>query len=98
MAFSLMSGKPWLLGLISLAVIGGAVWFLRGKKLSLLCRIGLMMMLGGAVGNMVDRFFTGYVPDMLELLFVHFAVFNVADVCLVTGCGLVILSLFRKEE
>ena len=59
---------------------------------------GLMMMLGGAAGNLADRLLSGYVPDMIEFLFIRFAVFNVADACLVTGCGLVIWNLFRGKE
>ena len=57
-----------------------------------------MMMLGGAAGNMVDRFLTGFVPDMIEFLFIRFAVFNVADACLVIGCALVIIDLIRGEK
>ena len=98
-AFSLLSGVPWLLGILSLLLIIGGFLFLRKKKLPDLIWIGLMMMLGGAAGNMVDRFFTGYVPDMIEFLFVNFAVFNVADAFLCVGCALVILRiLFGKGE
>lgn len=98
MAFSLFSGRSWLLGLVSLVLIAGALLFLRGKDLRGLTRVGLMMMLGGAAGNMVDRFFLGYVPDMFELLFVRFAVFNVADAFLVTGCALVMIDLLFGGE
>ena len=97
-AFSLFSGRPWLPTLLSLGVIGGAFWFLRGKQLSRLASVGLMMMLGGAVGNLTDRLITGAVPDMIELLFVRFAIFNVADVCLVVGCALTMISLLRREK
>ncbi|MBQ9253100.1 MAG: signal peptidase II [Clostridia bacterium] len=98
MAFSLLSGRPWLLGLLSLGVIVGAFFFLRRKALRPLCWVGLMMMLGGAVGNLADRLITGFVPDMIELLFVRFAIFNLADVALVVGCLLVMIDLFRGEE
>ena len=98
MAFSLLRGNPWLLGLLSLLIIAGAFVFLRGKKLSRLARTGLMLMLGGAAGNMADRFLTGYVQDMIEFLFVDFAIFNVADACLVTGCALVMLAMIRSGE
>ncbi|MBQ9210649.1 MAG: signal peptidase II [Clostridia bacterium] len=98
MAFSLLSGRPWLLGLLSLGVIVGGFFFLRKKNLRPLCWVGLMMMLGGAVGNLVDRLITGFVPDMIELLFVRFAIFNLADVALVVGCLLVMIDLFRGEE
>lgn len=92
-AFSMLSGHPWLLGVVSLAVIAAAFLVLRKKHLSAMTTAGLMMMLGGAVGNMIDRFFTGYVPDMIEFLFVNFAIFNVADTFLCIGCSLTALSL-----
>ena len=98
MAFSLLSGHPVLLGILSLGIVAGAFWALRKKKLNPLSQTGLMMMLGGATGNLADRLMTGYVPDMIEFLFVRFAIFNIADACLVIGCGLVIWDLFRGRE
>ena len=93
MAFSLFSGHPWLLGLLSLVIVAAAFFFLRKQKIPRLPMIGLAGMLGGAVGNMLDRLVTGYVPDMIEFLFVRFAVFNLADAALTTGCALVMLHL-----
>ena len=97
-AFSLLSGHPWLLGAAGLLVIVGAALFLRKRKLSPLALTGLMMMLGGAAGNMIDRFATGYVPDMIEFLFMRFAVFNVADTFLCIGCTLTAISLLTQEQ
>ena len=97
MAFSLLSGRPWLLGLLSLAVIVAAFLYLRNKDIPRLPMIGLMLMLGGAAGNMFDRFFTGYVTDMIELLFVYFAIFNPADIALTIGCAIVVISLLRGD-
>lgn len=97
-AFSMLSGHPWLLGVFSLLVIAGAFVYLRRKKIAPLIMTGLMMMLGGAVGNMLDRFLTGYVPDMIEPLFVNFAVFNVADMFLCVGCALVAVGVLRIRE
>lgn len=97
-AFSLLSGMPWALGLVSLLIIAAVFFFLRGKKLRTLTLTGLMMMLGGAAGNMLDRFIHGFVPDMIEVLFVEFAVFNVADMFLCIGCGLVIVQLLFGRE
>ena len=45
----------------------------------------LSMVLAGAVGNLIDRALLGYVTDMFETLFMRFAVFNVADMCVVVG-------------
>ena len=97
-AFSMFSGHPWLLGVLSLAVIAAAFLILRKKQLSVLAAVGLMLMLGGAAGNMIDRFFTGYVPDMIEFLFVHFAIFNIADTFLCIGCALTAISLLKSED
>lgn len=96
-AFSLLSGKPFLLGILSLVVIVAVILYVRKKELEPLPLTALLMMLAGAAGNMVDRFFTGYVPDMIEFLFVDFAVFNVADAALTVGCVLMILYLLTKK-
>ena len=99
MAFSLFSGRPWLLGLLSaVLVIAGAV-ALRRYQLGKVNSAAAMLMLGGAVGNMLDRLLRGYVVDMLEVLCFQFAIFNVADAALTVGCVLMAYSLmFRPEE
>ena len=60
MAFSLFSGRAWLLGVVSALCILAGWLVLRRYKLGRLSRIAAMLMLGGAVGNMLDRFFRGY--------------------------------------
>ncbi len=97
-AFSMLSGAPWILGVLSLCIIAGALFFLRKKKLHPMTLTGLMMMLGGAAGNMVDRFFHGFVPDMIEVLFAEFAIFNVADAFICIGCGLVMIRLLIGKD
>ena len=48
-------------------------------------RVALMLVLGGAVGNLIDRIALGYVVDMFHTLFMSFPVFNVADIAIVVG-------------
>lgn len=99
MAFSLFSGYPWLLGLLSLLILTTGFFLLRRYRLGSLSRIAAMFILGGALGNLIDRIFLGYVVDMIEFLFVRFAIFNVADAFLCIGCFLMALSLlFHPEE
>lgn len=93
MAFSLLSGKEWLLGLVSLIVIAAAWLGIRRYRLGKLASCAVMLMLGGAVGNMIDRFVTGYVVDMFEILLFRFAIFNVADVALTVGAILLGITL-----
>ena len=97
-AFSLLSGLPRLTGILGLAiVIGGFVW-LRNKEFAVLPLTGLALMAGGATGNMLDRLIRGFVPDMIETLFVNFPVFNIADSCLTVGCVLVMISLLCRPQ
>ena len=96
-AFSLLSGQPRLLGVLSLILIAGMILFLRKKRLKPFPFSALMLMLGGALGNAADRLLLGYVPDMMELLFVRFAVFNAADAALTVGCGMMLISLLLRS-
>ena len=99
MAFSLFSGRAWLLGVVSAVCIIVGWLTLRKYQLGAWSKVGAMLMLGGAVGNMLDRFLRGYVVDMFEALFVRFAIFNVADVALTVGTALMAVSLiFCPEE
>ena len=98
-AFSLLNGYPRVMGVFSLAlIIGGYIW-LRKKELAPFPLAGLALMAGGAAGNMLDRLIRGFVPDMIETLFVSFPVLNIADSCLTVGCALMMISLlFRNGD
>ena len=98
-AFSLLSGAPRLLGVLSLVLIAAGFLWLRKKELKPFPLFALALMAGGAAGNMIDRLVRGYVPDMIEALFVRFPVFNIADAALTAGCVLVMASLlFRPGD
>lgn len=97
-AFSMLSGYPRVLGVLSLAAIAGGFIWLRKKEIAPFPLAGLALMAGGAAGNMFDRLIRGYVPDMIEALFVNFPVFNIADSCLVIGCVLVMVSLLARPD
>lgn len=101
-AFALFEEHTWLLALVSLAmsvVLVVALW--KGFFRHPLGRLTLTLLLAGAVGNLIDRAFRGFVVDMFNLLFMNFAVFNVADICVVVGgisAGLYYLFLADKLE
>jgi len=85
-AFSLLEEHTWLLTLISAVmsvVLGVAI--VKGFFKHPLGKITLSLLLAGAVGNLIDRALYGYVIDMFRTLFMDFAVFNVADICVVVG-------------
>ncbi len=85
-AFSVFSGHTWLLTLISAVVsVALAALLLKGVVAHPAGRVCLSVVLAGAVGNLIDRVLFGYVTDMFDLLFLSFAIFNVADICVVCG-------------
>ena len=100
-AFSIFSDHTWVLTLIS-AVVAAAI------AVALLRRVirhpfgvtTLTVVFAGAVGNLIDRALFGFVTDMFNLQFMRFAVFNVADICVVCGgiAFCVYFLLFCKEE
>lgn len=85
-AFSMLEGHTWLLALVS-AVISVVLAVALAKKFFKhpIGRAALALLLAGAVGNLIDRVVLGYVVDMFRTLFMNFAVFNVADICVVVG-------------
>lgn len=101
-AFSMFEEHTWLLALISLVmsvVLALAIWksFFRHP----LGKVTLTLLLAGAVGNLIDRVFRHFVVDMFNVLFMNFAVFNVADICVVVGgiaAGVYYLFLMDKLE
>ena len=97
-AFSMLSGAPRLLGALSLLLVAGGYLWLRKKEIAAFPMTGLALMAGGAAGNMIDRLIRGYVPDMIETLFVKFPVFNIADCCLTVGCALMMISLLCRPK
>lgn len=101
-AFSMFSEHTWLLAVISLVmsvVLAAAIW--KGFFQHPLGKVILTLLLAGAVGNLIDRVFRGFVVDMFNVLFINFAVFNVADICVVVGgiaAGVYYLFLGEKLE
>lgn len=102
-AFSLFQEHTWILTLVSLAASVALAVILAGKRVTRhpLGRSLVAVVLAGAVGNLIDRALLGFVTDMFETTFINFAVFNVADICVVVGgigfC-LYYLLLFDKLE
>ena len=101
-AFSILETHTWLLALVSLVMSALLAWALfKPLFRHPLGRFFLALVLAGAVGNLIDRAFRGFVVDMFNVLFMNFAVFNVADICVVVGgigLGVYYLLLADKLE
>jgi len=98
--WSMFSGNVDVLAYVSLiATILVAVLIIFSKYPLLSASLGLM--LSGAIGNMIDRFRLGYVNDFLDFVIFgyDFPVFNIADICVVVGGGIMLLAviIYRNE-
>ena len=99
MAFSMLSGKQTFLVLATTAALLGVAWYLFFRcKGQLLLQSALLLILGGGIGNLIDRVLNGCVVDYINPLFMNFAVFNFADICVCVGAGLLILEVLLHGE
>lgn len=97
-AFSLFSGSEWLKWLsllVSLGLIALALW---GPRINFWEQFGYGCILGGAVGNGIDRFVRGEVIDFLDFRWIDFPVFNLADVSINIGMFCLILVALRSPS
>lgn len=92
-AFGMFGSSPFLLILMALIVLA-VFWFSFREQArhSLLVRIAFGMILGGAVGNIIDRVHFRYVVDFIDFYRIWPNIFNVADACITVGVILLILS------
>lgn len=101
MAFSMLSGRQGLLIAVTSIVLIGVLFMLVRRKMHPMERVAWTLILGGGVGNLIDRVLNGVVVDYVNVLFVDFAVFNFADMCITGGVILlmawVLRDSFKKE-
>ena len=98
-AFSMLENQQWFFAIITLIAMGAAfVYLYRHIKGSLWLLLGLTLIISGGIGNFIDRLRQGFVVDMFHLDFMNFAIFNVADIYLSIGVGLLLIYLLREEK
>ena len=97
-AFSLLTGNTWLLGAVSaLVAVGLVVWIQTGGPLRRYQWLGLGLLLGGAIGNGLDRWRLGHVVDFLAFMPFTFPVFNLADVAINLAVACLLLDGFGRH-
>ncbi len=102
-AFGILQNQRWFFIVItSIVVFAMVVYMLRNNKnITILTKLSISMLSGGAVGNLIDRVRLGYVVDFikLDLKIYNFPVFNIADIFIVVGTALLVYTvLFDKLE
>jgi signal peptidase II len=103
-AFSFLSDagglQRWLFSAIAIVASVWIVWLLRKHQTQKLFSFALAFILGGALGNLIDRIAYGYVVDFLDFHWggYHFAAFNLADSAITCGAALLIWDSFKGKE
>ena len=94
MAFGMLKDHRWVFMVFStIAIVALIVYLFRFRPESRWMQISMAMIIGGGIGNMIDRVFLGYVVDFIDVTLINFAVFNVADSFVCVGAGIMILCL-----
>lgn len=102
-AFGILQNQRFFfIAITSIVLVGMSVYMIRNRnKLTQVANLAMGFLLGGALGNLIDRIRLGYVVDFIkvDLRIYDFPVFNIADIFIVLGTGLLIyVILFDKYE
>lgn len=100
-AFSILQGKQIFLIIFTIVILSGITFYLfkNIKKSNRLLNFSLAFILGGALGNLIDRIRLSYVVDMFDFTLISFPIFNSADIFVVSGTiGLSCTLLFSKHS
>lgn len=102
-AWGMLEGQMWLFFIITTIVIVGILYYFhKHAQNQPLFQLGLMVLLGGAIGNFIDRLFRGEVVDFIDVLIpvinYEFPIFNVADAALTVGVVIIFIFILLDER
>lgn len=98
-AWSILEGKMTLFYILtSIIVLFLFIWLHKEGRKNFWLGFSISMMIGGALGNFIDRVAYQYVIDMFQLDFMNFPIFNIADIALTLGTIILLLHTILEEE
>ena len=97
-AFNIFSGSRIFLSFISIISTIILFYFIFRKENKLINNYGLSFILAGSIGNGIDRILNGYVIDFIQIKFINFPVFNIADIVINLGVLILIISYLRYKN
>ncbi len=97
-AFGMLKDQRWVFLVISTVALGGMIAYIALTKAKHPLEItSVAFIVGGGIGNMIDRIMLGYVVDFIDCRFIDFYVFNVADSFVTVGCFLFVIMVAFAE-
>ncbi len=101
-AFGILQNARWVFIIATIAILCAILYFKhRYNPKEKTINYALCLLISGAVGNLIDRIFRGYVVDMIEVTFINYPVFNVADCFVVIGTILLavyIIFIYKEPK
>lgn len=100
-AWSILDNNTWIVTVISLLIIIGIIYYVYRNRVSKkILKIGYGLILGGAIGNFIDRVVYGYVIDFIDIDIFgwNYPIFNLADMFIVVGVILVMIDAWRCKK
>ncbi|WP_055079131.1 signal peptidase II [Lagierella massiliensis] len=102
-AFGILQGKKIILVFFTFFIIAALCYFLykSRNRLSTISKVSISLIIGGAIGNLIDRVFRHFVIDFISVTFPNgyeFPVFNVADIAVVCGTFLLIIAFVKTDD
>lgn len=99
-AWGMLAGHLWLFIIVAIvSAVFMVIYFRRTSNKELLTRFGLVLTFAGMAGNLIDRLIYGYVRDFIDFVIFNynFPIFNIADMAVVIGVGLIVLEIIFEE-
>ncbi len=97
-AFGMLADHRWVFMVLSTAaIVAMLLYIFITKPKNVWETVSLSMIVGGGIGNMIDRVMRGFVVDFIDVTCIDFYVFNIADSFVCIGCGLLILTVILTE-
>ena len=98
-SFGMLKDRRWVFMITSAVLIAVIIVYLfRCREIPPMLGVSLGMILGGGIGNMIDRVALGYVVDFIDFRAIHFAVFNGADSFITVGAAMLFIHVMRSES
>lgn len=102
-AWGMLQGQMWIFYIVTIVVIIGVIYYFHKEaKNKPLFAISLMILLGGAIGNFIDRIFRGEVVDFIDVLIpiirYDFPIFNIADAALTISVIMLIFVILKEDQ
>ncbi len=101
-AFGMLQNARWVFITVTIVVCIALIYYMTKKKpQDKLLKASFALVIAGAIGNLIDRIFRGFVVDMIEVTFVSYPVFNFADCCVVVGAvlfAIYVLFVYKEPE